>query len=88
MEFLVPAIVAHERVILMRLEGEGEPMTSTAYIYLGLAGLIVLMVAAFLFWRTGSDRRSLPCPTWLSWPVELDNPFLRSNRAGVIIWRR
>ncbi len=30
-------------------------------------------------------RASIPCPAWLSWLVERDNPFFRNNRADVII---
>ena len=40
-----------------------------------------------MIWRFNSTRRSLPCPTWLSWLVELDNPFTKTNRASVIIQR-
>ncbi len=36
-------------------------------------------------WRLASRRRSLPCPVWLRWFVELDNPFTRTNRAATII---
>lgn len=36
-------------------------------------------------WRLASRRRSLPCPSWLGWMVELDNPFTRTNRAATII---
>jgi ubiquinone/menaquinone biosynthesis C-methylase UbiE len=27
----------------------------------------------------------LPCPSWLAWLVERDNPFTRTNRAAVIL---
>ena len=42
-------------------------------------------VLVFLGWRVASRRRSLPCPVWLRWMVELDNPFTRTNRAAVIL---
>lgn len=38
-----------------------------------------------IFWRALSTRISIPCPTWLSWLVELDNPFFRHYRTRVII---
>ena len=38
-----------------------------------------------IIWRFASRRHSLPCPVWLRWLVELDNPFTRTNRAAVII---
>jgi len=53
-------------------------------IYLCLGG-IVLAVLIFGGWRLASTRRGRPCPVWLAWLVELDNPFTRTNRAAVII---
>jgi ubiquinone/menaquinone biosynthesis C-methylase UbiE len=51
---------------------------------------IVLSVIAFLglisvIWRFSSHRSSIPCPAWLSWLVELDNPLFKNNRARQII---
>jgi ubiquinone/menaquinone biosynthesis C-methylase UbiE len=43
-------------------------------------GLLIAVV-----WRLASRRESLPCPAWLRWMVELDNPFTKTNRAHVII---
>ena len=52
-------------------------------------GILLGLVGAFLLvgigWRLASTRRSLPCPVWLRWFVELDNPFTRTNRAATII---
>jgi len=45
----------------------------------------VLFVVVFIAWRLASNRASLPCPAWLSWLVELDNPLFRNNRAAAII---
>ena len=56
-------------------------MEASAYIVVGLVGLILLIV---ITWRFVSRRHSLPCPVWLRWLVELDNPFTRTNRAAVI----
>ena len=53
-------------------------MTSALYITLGLIGVGILVA---LIWR----REALPCPTWLGWMVEMDNPLTRVNRARVII---
>lgn len=47
--------------------------------------VVVLIVLVFLVWRLISKRKSLPCPSWLGWMVELDNPFTKTNRASVII---
>jgi ubiquinone/menaquinone biosynthesis C-methylase UbiE len=54
----------------------------SASIRIGLVGLIILIVLA---WRLASRRYSLPCPVWLRWLVELDNPFTRTNRADAIV---
>ena len=48
-------------------------------------GSIILLAMISIIWRFFSSRRSLPCPVWLSWLVELDNPFAKSNRANTII---
>jgi ubiquinone/menaquinone biosynthesis C-methylase UbiE len=52
-----------------------------------ISTLIVLasLVAISIFWRLLSQRRSLPCPSWLGRLVEVDNPFARSNRASFIV---
>jgi ubiquinone/menaquinone biosynthesis C-methylase UbiE len=51
---------------------------TTLYIILGL---IAIGVIASLIWR----RDTLPCPSWLAWMVEMDNPFTEVNRARVIV---
>jgi SAM-dependent methyltransferase len=50
-------------------------------------GLIAFAILAGIGagWRIASNRRSLPCPSWLSRLVELDNPLFRSNAADNII---
>jgi ubiquinone/menaquinone biosynthesis C-methylase UbiE len=50
-----------------------------------LFGLVGLFLVIGIIWRLASSRRSLPCPVWLRWFVELDNPFTRTNRAATII---
>ena len=45
-------------------------------IALGIVGLI---------WRFSSRRHEIPCPAWLGWMVEMDNPFTKVNRARVIV---
>lgn len=57
-------------------------MSTTAYIAFGLAGLAALVA---IVWRLASRRRSLPCPVWLRFVVELDNPFTKTNRAATIL---
>jgi SAM-dependent methyltransferase len=57
-------------------------MTTVVYALLVLAGLGVLI---WLAWRLVSRRQELPCPYWLAWVVELDNPFFKVDRAHVIV---
>lgn len=47
--------------------------------------VVILFVIVSLVWRLVSNRKSLPCPSWLGWMVEMDNPFTETNRASVII---
>ncbi len=53
-------------------------------LYIG-AGLIAVLVIIAIVWRFSSHRVAIPCPTWLSWLVEMDNPFLKNYSAGQII---
>ena len=59
-----------------------ENMTTLTYICFGLVGLIILVT---VLWRFASRRHSLPCPVWLSWLVEFDNPITKVHRSAVII---
>ena len=56
--------------------------TSVLSVSIGLAGLCL---GVYFAWRLASRRQSLPCPTWLGWMVELDNPVFRNNSARAII---
>jgi 2-polyprenyl-3-methyl-5-hydroxy-6-metoxy-1,4-benzoquinol methylase len=47
--------------------------------------LIALGLVLAFVWRFASRRYTLPCPVWLRWLVELDNPFTKTNRASAII---
>jgi ubiquinone/menaquinone biosynthesis C-methylase UbiE len=47
--------------------------------------LIAFSLFVWISWRLFSCRYSLPCPTWLSWLIERDNPFSKINRAASII---
>lgn len=51
------------------------------YILLVFAVLISLGV----IWHFASERWQLPCPAWLGWMVEADNPFTKINRSAHII---
>lgn len=44
-----------------------------------------IVLAGSLVWRFASRRQTLPCPVWLRWMVELDNPLTRTNRASFIV---
>lgn len=52
------------------------------YAILAIVGaLLVGIVIVSLYFR----RHALPCPVWLRWCVELDNPFSKTNRASFIV---
>ncbi|MDR3005519.1 MAG: class I SAM-dependent methyltransferase [Acidovorax sp.] len=50
-----------------------------------LLGLLALLIAIGLIWRLASHRHTLPCPAWLRWMVELDNPLASSNKAAFVV---
>jgi len=52
-------------------------MTPLTYFCIGLA---VVILASGLAWRLTSRRQELPCPVWLRWLVEMDNPFTQISR--------
>ena len=54
----------------------------TTLIFLGAA---VALGGVFVCWRLLSQKHTVPCPAWLSWLVELDNPLFRSNKASIIL---
>jgi ubiquinone/menaquinone biosynthesis C-methylase UbiE len=47
--------------------------------------IVTLIIGLLLTYVVLSRVRSMPCPIWLSWMVELDNPFTKTNRAATII---
>ena len=49
-----------------------------------LIGLLCVLVLVAVIWRLFSNRRSIPCPSWLGWMVEMDNPILKNNSAREI----
>jgi hypothetical protein len=57
-------------------------MERFAYVIIVAIGFTILI---FVLWRFGSRSHELPCPVWLRWMVELDNPFTKANRAKSII---
>jgi ubiquinone/menaquinone biosynthesis C-methylase UbiE len=57
-------------------------MPTPLLIGLGVVGSVAAVNVA---WRFASRRASLPCPVWLRWFVELDNPFTSTNRSDVIV---
>lgn len=53
-------------------------------VYLTISACVFIVVVAFV-WRLASRCYTLPCPVWLRWLVELDNPLTRTNRSAFII---
>ena len=50
--------------------------------FIALFGILVCLV-----WRFFSKRQEIPCPSWLGWLVERDNPFTKTNQSNFIIKR-
>ncbi len=50
-----------------------------------LITLFSLILITLFTWRFLSNYYSLPCPSWLSWMVEMDNPFAKTHKASRII---
>ena len=59
-------------------------MTLTIQIILGL---VVVFLLVNIGWRLSSRRTSIPCPSWLAWLFELDNPLAKNYNASSIIQR-
>jgi ubiquinone/menaquinone biosynthesis C-methylase UbiE len=58
----------------------------TMIVQVGVA-LLALLLVGTAGWRLFSRRSSLPCPSWLSWMVELENPIARNVGAANIVRR-
>jgi ubiquinone/menaquinone biosynthesis C-methylase UbiE len=50
-----------------------------------IIAVVVTIALVVTIWRFESSRHSLPCPVWLRWLVEIDNPFTKTNRAAFIV---
>ena len=50
-----------------------------------LLAVVSLILVLAIVWRFISYRWQLPCPSWLGWMVEADNPFTKINRSANII---
>ena len=57
-------------------------MTALLYVVLFVVAIALL---AWVIWRLASRRRELPCPVWLRWLVELENPVSRTSHADTIV---
>ncbi len=47
--------------------------------------IFLFFVLVFFIWRFYSNNHTAPCPAWLAWLVELDNPFAKAHQAKHII---
>ncbi len=46
----------------------------------------ILILLGLSVWLLYSRYQTLPCPAWLSWMVEMDNPFIKVHHASIIIY--
>lgn len=47
-----------------------------------ILAFVILMALIAVAWKFSSH---FPCPAWLGWLLEQDNPFTKTNRASVIV---
>ncbi len=47
--------------------------------------IILCIICSFIMWKLLSERHNIPCPAWLAWMVELDNPLAKAHKANEII---
>lgn len=52
--------------------------------FIKIVGLLSLV---FIGWRLLSRKIAIPCPSWLAWIVELENPIAKSHNAISIVRR-
>jgi len=53
---------------------------------LGIIFIICLIIISIsVIWRLLSQRINIPCPAWLHWLVEVDNPFAKVCHAKFIV---
>jgi 2-polyprenyl-3-methyl-5-hydroxy-6-metoxy-1,4-benzoquinol methylase len=60
-------------------------MNTAPGIAFGIVAAGILLAAGGLAWRIASRRASLPCPVWLGWMVEMENPFFKVHHTREII---
>lgn len=52
-----------------------------------LLGAILALVVIWVAWRIASRHASIPCPTWLSWLLDVDVPLTSVYRTAKIVER-
>lgn len=52
---------------------------------LAVLGAVGVPMAIWVAWRLASRRSAIPCPFWLRWLVETDNPYAKTNSASGIL---
>ena len=46
---------------------------------------VILLLLVWSIWRLSSNRRSILCPSWLAWMVEMGNTLLKNNSTKAIL---
>ena len=70
----------HNSYVLTNMPKEFKMAKIVIFLIICLVVIIIGVV-----WRLLSQRISLPCPAWLHWLVERDNPFAKACQAKIII---
>jgi SAM-dependent methyltransferase len=59
-------------------------MNAASMVAIGIVSAVIL-AARVLVWRVGLRRIPLPCPVWLGWMVQIENPFFKAHHTREII---
>ena len=46
---------------------------------------VIALIIISLIWKLISRRHQIPCPAWLGWMVEMDNPLCKVTHAKNIV---
>ncbi|MCX6052244.1 MAG: class I SAM-dependent methyltransferase [Campylobacterales bacterium] len=54
-------------------------------IFLWITAFVLSVIVVSFVWRLYSNRHTIPCPAWLGWLVEINNPFFKNSSAKSVI---
>lgn len=70
--------------VITRLLGNFARARETMFAII-LIGLVLIFCVVWFSWKYFSRHSNIPCPSWLHWAVELENPLATGSQSRVII---